>query len=88
MVLEEVPMAIVGGLDLHRKQITFDVLDTVSGQVRRGRISPADRQLFRGWLAGLAGQHVELAVEGCTGVAVRGRGVPGRGRGGAPCGAG
>jgi transposase len=67
MVLEEVPMAIVGGLDLHRKQITFDVLDTVSGQVRRGRISPADRQLFRGWLAGLAGQHVELAVEGCTG---------------------
>ena len=60
-------MAIVGGLDLHRKQITFDVLDTVSGQVRRGRISPADRQLFRGWLAELAGQHVELAVEGCTG---------------------
>src|SRR4051812_50206631 len=60
-------MAIVGGLDLHRKQITFDVLDTVSGEVRRGRISPADRQLFRGWLAGLAGQHVELAVGGCTG---------------------
>src|SRR5689334_25446475 len=67
MVLEEVPMAIVGGLDLHRKQITFDVLDTVSGEVRRGRISPADRQLFRGWLAGWAGQQVELAVEGCTG---------------------
>ena len=46
MVLEEVPMAIVEGLDLHRKQITFDVLDTVSAEVRRGRISPADRQLF------------------------------------------
>jgi hypothetical protein len=44
-------MAIVGGLDLHRKQITFDVLDTVSGEVRRGRISPADRRSFRGWLA-------------------------------------
>jgi hypothetical protein len=68
VVLEEVPMAIVGGLDLHWKQITFDVLDTVSGQVRRGRISTADRQLFRGWLAELAGQHVELAVEGCTGL--------------------
>jgi transposase len=67
MVLEEVPMAIVGGLDLHRKQITFDVLDTETGQVRRGRISPADRQLFRGWLAEFAGQQVELAVEGCTG---------------------
>jgi transposase len=67
MVLEEVPMAMVGGLDLHRKQITFDVLDTDTGEVRRGRISPADRQLFRGWLAGLAGKQVELAVEGCTG---------------------
>jgi transposase len=61
-------MAIVGGLDLHRKQITFDVLDTETGQVRRGRLSPVDRELFRGWLAGFgAGQHVELAVEGCTG---------------------
>jgi transposase len=44
------------------------VLDTESGQVRRGRLSPVDRVLFRGWLAGFgAGQHVELAVEGCTG---------------------
>lgn len=60
-------MAMVGGLDLHRKQITFDVVDTDTGQVRRGRISPADRQLFRGWLAQFAGRHGELAVEGCTG---------------------
>jgi hypothetical protein len=29
-------MSIVGGLDIHRKQITFDYLDTVTGQVRRG----------------------------------------------------
>ena len=28
-------MSIVGGLDIHRKQITFDYLDTVTGQVRR-----------------------------------------------------
>ena len=26
-------MSIVGGLDIHRKQITFDYLDTVTGQV-------------------------------------------------------
>jgi hypothetical protein len=26
-------MAIVGGLDLHRRQITFDYLDTESGEV-------------------------------------------------------
>ena len=66
-MLEEVPMAIVGGLDLHRKQITFDVLDTDTGEVRRGRISPAERQLFRDWLAGFGDAQVELAVEGCTG---------------------
>jgi hypothetical protein len=59
-------MEIVGGLDLHRKQITFDVLDAESGEVRRGRISPADRRLFRGWWGGFAGRHVELALEGCT----------------------
>jgi len=37
---EEVPMPIVGGLDIHRKQITFDYLDTVTGEVRRGQIAP------------------------------------------------
>ncbi len=43
--LEEVPMPIVGGLDIHRKQITFDYLDTVTGQVRRGQIARlADRK--------------------------------------------
>ena len=29
-------MPIVGGLDIHRKQLTFDYLDTVTGQVVRG----------------------------------------------------
>ncbi len=32
-------MPIVGGLDIHRKQITFDYLDTVTGQVQRGQIA-------------------------------------------------
>jgi hypothetical protein len=32
--LEEVPMSIVGGLDIHRKQITFDYADTETGEVR------------------------------------------------------
>jgi transposase len=60
-------MAIVGGLDLHRKQITYDVVDTTSGTVERGRVTPADRESFRGWLARFDGLPVELAVEGCTG---------------------
>src|SRR5438067_10904646 len=65
---EEVPMPIVGGLDIHRKQITFDYLDTVTGQVRRGQVSPADREHLRAWLARFAGRDdVAFALEGCTG---------------------
>src|SRR5215472_7631363 len=61
-------MPIVGGLDIHRKQITFDYLDTVTGQVRRGQISPADRVHLRAWLARFAGRgDVAFAVEGCAG---------------------
>src|SRR5690242_21609747 len=61
-------MPIVGGLDIHRKQITFDYLDTVTGEVKRGQIAPADREHVRGWLARFAGQDdVAFAVEGCAG---------------------
>src|ERR671933_789389 len=51
---EEVPMAIVGGLDIHRRQITYDILDTTTGETRRGRLSPATRLELRAWLAPLA----------------------------------
>src|ERR1700693_3923972 len=61
-------MAIVGGLDIHRKQITFDYLDTVTGQVCRGQVSPADREHLRAWLARFADcEDAAFAVEGCTG---------------------
>ena len=61
-------MAIVGGFDIYRKQITFDYLDTGTGQVRRGRIDPACRQVLRSWLDRFAGRDdVRFAVEGCTG---------------------
>ena len=51
-------MPIVGGLDIHRKQITFDYLDTATGEVKRGQITPADREHVRAWLAGsLAGER-------------------------------
>jgi len=61
-------MSIVGGLDIHRKQLTFDYLDTVSGEVRRGQVAPADREHLRAWLARFAGRgEVAFAMEGCTG---------------------
>src|SRR5215472_14648917 len=65
---EEVPMPIVGGLDIHRKQITFDYPGTGTGQVQRGQISPADRLHLRAWLARFGGRDdVVFAVEGCAG---------------------
>jgi transposase len=65
-------MSMVGGLDLHRGQITFDVVSTETGEVWRGRIWQPDRVRFRRWLQqDLApralGRRVALAVEGCTG---------------------
>src|SRR4051795_11365556 len=61
-------MRIVGGLDVHRPQITFDYLDERTGQVRRGRIAPAERLLLRRWLeTNLEGAPAAFAVEGCTG---------------------
>jgi len=59
---------VVGGLDIHRKQITFGYLDTVTGEVKRGQIAPADRAHVRAWLARFAGRgEAAFAVEGCAG---------------------
>jgi transposase len=61
-------MSIVGGLDIHRKQLTFDYAGTVTGEVKRGQIVPADRQHLRAWLVRFAGRgDVAFAMEGCTG---------------------
>lgn len=65
-------MSIVGGLDVHRQQITFDYVDTATGQVSTGQIPAADRRVFADWLTRRfqgypdPGQ-VEFSVEGCAG---------------------
>ena len=59
-------MAIVAGFDVHRTQITFDALDTETGEVHRGRIA-ADPESVRGWVGRFEGQRVDVAVEACTG---------------------
>ena len=65
-------MSIVCGLDLHRQQITFDAVETQSGEVWRGRVWQPDRERFRRWLCRDVArrakrQPVAIAVEGCTG---------------------
>src|SRR5487761_575104 len=61
-------MSIVGAFDVHRRQLTFDYLDTMTGELTRGRVAPADREHLREWLARFAGQpDVAFALEGCTG---------------------
>ena len=61
-------MAIVGALDLHRRQLTYDYLATDTGEVSRGRIVPADREHLRSFLTRFAGTaEVDFSVEGCTG---------------------
>jgi transposase len=62
-------MSIVGGLDVHRKQLTFDYVEQETGRWERGRIVPADREHLAGWLArfdGVTGP-VAFAVEAGTG---------------------
>jgi transposase len=59
-------LAIVAGFDVHRGQITFDALDTETGEVDRGRMAAAP-QAVREWPGRFAGEDVHVAVEACTG---------------------
>src|SRR6266516_5839440 len=65
--LEEVPMQIVGALDVHRRQITFKTLEPASGESSRGRVSPAAREPLRKWLERFDGLAGEFVLEGTTG---------------------
>jgi hypothetical protein len=47
---QELLVTIVVGFDVHRGQITFDALDGATGEVKTGRIAPADRDGFRRFL--------------------------------------
>lgn len=55
------------GFDVHRAQITFDLVDHQTGELRRGRIVPATREQLRLWLFGVETARLVVAVEGTTG---------------------
>jgi hypothetical protein len=59
------------GLDLHRRQITFDPVEVESGDVWSGRVWQPDRERFRRWRRDdvterAHGGPVAIAVEGCN----------------------
>jgi transposase len=64
---KEVPMGIIGGLDVHRSQITYDWIDSDTGQRQHGQLAPANREHLRVWLEQFAGRPAAFALEGCTG---------------------
>jgi transposase len=60
-------MTIVIGLDQHRAQITAEWLDTITAEVARTRIAPADRAGVRRFAARFCAQPLEVALEATTG---------------------
>ena len=64
---EEAQVMIACGFDVHRAQITFDLVDQETGEVRRGRIAPATREQLRLWLSRVETARLVVAVEGTTG---------------------
>ena len=60
------PGAIVAGFDVHRRQITVDALDTVTGELWRGQLESTPAAVEQ-WVARFPGREVHVAVEACTG---------------------
>src|SRR2546423_4891365 len=61
-------MEMVGGLDLHRSQITFRTVDLRTGELQRGKIYPGAREAVREWLDQFqSGTDAHFALEGTTG---------------------
>ena len=59
-------MTVFAGFDVHRAQITFDALDTETGEITCGRIESTPAGVER-WVARFPGRGIHVAVEACTG---------------------
>lgn len=60
-------MSIVCGFDVHRDQITFDLVDRSTGELRAGRVTPATREGLRAWLDSVDAGRLCVALEATTG---------------------
>ena len=55
------------GLDQHRAQISAEWMDTITGEISRARVAPADRAAVRAFLKQFHGEPLEVALEATTG---------------------
>ena len=60
-------MSLVMGLDQHRAQISAEWIETVTGELSRARVAPADRTAVRRFLEQFKGEALEVALEATTG---------------------
>jgi transposase len=60
-------MTLVMGMDQHRAQISAEWLDTITGEISRARVAPADRAGVRKFLTRFKGEGLEVALEATTG---------------------
>src|ERR1043166_2820043 len=64
---EEAQVMIACGFDIHRAQITFDLLDHETWELCRGRTAPATPEGLGWWLSAVGMARLVVAVEGTTG---------------------
>jgi len=55
------------GMDQHRAQISAEWIDTITGEISRARVAPADRAGVRKFLTRFQGESLEVALEATTG---------------------
>ena len=57
----------VMGMDQHRAQISVEWIDTITGEIFRARVAPADRVGVRKFVTRFKGEGLEVALEATTG---------------------
>jgi transposase len=60
-------VSLVMGMDQHRAQISAEWIDTLTGEISRARVAPAERTGVRKFLARFEGVDLEVALEATTG---------------------
>ncbi len=57
----------VMGMDQHRARVSAEWIDTITGEIFRARVAPADRGGVRKFFVQFEAQPLEVALEATTG---------------------